>query len=415
MTRCVLRYDNQHDPFRSILNTEEQVRQMSFLRAAYAALVGKNRLRRIFADVAPVVILSLVALSCATNPGPSASNHVAYVTLPQYGSVLLLNINGAHGYVSKGAQTPIVEGTTPTGLALLPSKKFLYTANSFGDSISLYTVNGDGTLTLNQNPTPAGSGPHSAVIDPSGSYLLVTNSLSNNISVFQIDSSTGALSQVQGSPFYANASPTEIAFTHSGQFLYVTNPGLGTVTGFSFANGVLTQVPNSPFFSGAGAAALTVDASDSFLYVVNPSATNPTLPNTTGNIAGFNIGSNGSLTPITGSPFASVQGSGPSAITIDPSDRFVYAVTPQSSASIWCFSIDPLSGQLTEVAGSPFNLAGGGLFALFDPAGNFLFIGNQSAHAIEAYTYDIDSGTLTLITGSPFSTTVPPGNMALSE
>jgi 6-phosphogluconolactonase (cycloisomerase 2 family) len=392
---------------------------MSFLRAAHAALAGTGRLRRIFVGTAPVVALALAALSCATNPGRSASNHVAYVTLPQYGSVLLLNIDGAHGYITSGAQTPIVEGTTPTGLALLPSRKFLYTANSFGDNVSLYNVNGDGTLTLNQNPTPAGSGPNTAVIDPSGKYLLVTNSLSNNISVFQIDTSSGALSQVPGSPFYANASPTEMVFTHSGQFVYVTNPGLGTVTGFSFANGALTPVPNSPFFSGAGAAALTVDASDFFLYVANPSATNPTLPTTTGNISGFNIGSDGSLTAIAGSPFASVEGSGPSAITIDPFNRFVYAVTPQSSASIWCFSITsslgPTNGQLVEVAGSPFNLAGGGLFALFDPAGNFLFIGSQSGHAIEAYTYDVDNGTLKLITGSPFSTGVPPGKMALSE
>ncbi|HSZ60466.1 MAG TPA: beta-propeller fold lactonase family protein [Terriglobales bacterium] len=384
---------------------------MSFLRAAHAALVGKNRPGWIFVNAAMVVILTLITLSCATNPGRSASNHVAYVTLPQYGSVLMLNIDGAHGYVALGPQTPIVEGTTPTGLALLPSRKFLYTANSFGDNISLYNVNGDGTLTLNQSPIPAGSGPHAAVIDPSGNYLLVTNSLSNNISVFQIDSSSGALTEVQGSPFYANASPTELVF--AGQFVYVTNPGLGTVTGFSFANGVLTQVPNSPFFSGAGASALV--ESGTYLYVVNPSASNPTLPNTTGNVSGFNIGSNGSLTSITGSPFASVAGSGPSAITVDPFNRFVYAVTPQSSASIWCFSIGPLNGQLTEVAGSPFNLAGGGLFALFDPAGNFLFIGNQAAHAIEGYTYNIDNGALTLITGSPFSTTVPPGKMALSE
>lgn len=388
---------------------------MSFLRAAHAALVGTSRLRRVFAIVIPVILLTLALLSCATNPGRSASNHVAYVTLPQYGSVLLLNIDGAHGYITQGAQTPIVDGSTPTGLALLPSRKFLYTANSFGDDISLYNVNGDGTLTLNQNPTPAGSGPHAAIIDPSGKYLLVTNSLSNNISVFQIDTSSGALTQIAGSPFYANASPTEMVFTHSGQFVYVTNPGLGTVTGFAFANGVLTQVPGSPFFSGAGAAALTVDASDFYLYVTNPSATNPSLPTTTGNVSGFNIASNGSLTTVPGSPFASVEGSGPSAIAIDPFNRFVYAVTPQSSASIWCFNINSLNGQLTEASGSPFNLAGGGLFALFDPAGNFLFIGNQSGHAIEAYTYNLDSGALTLITGSPFSTGVPPGKMALSE
>ena len=54
-------------------------------------------------------------------------------------------------------------------------------------------------------------------------------------------------------------------------------------------------------------------------------------------------------------------------------------------------------------------------FGGFDPSGNFLFIGNQAAHAIEAYTYNLDSGALTLITGSPFSTGPPPGKMALSE
>ncbi len=392
---------------------------MSFRSAARAALVGPGGPRRMLAAEVLILAMALFSLSCNSSQTSTVPNHTAYVTLPQYGSVLLLNIDGAHGYITLGPQTPPVEGTTPTGLALLPSKKFLYVANSFGNSVSTFNVNGDGSLTLTGTSTPAGSGPNTAVIDPSGQFLLVTNSVSNNISVFSIDTTSGALSPVGGSPFFANAAPTQMIFTHSGAFVYVTNPGLGTVTGFSFASGVLTQVPGSPFPSGAGASALTVDASDSFLYVANTSAVNPLLA-TDGNISGFGIDSStGALTPLLGSPFTSPEGSGPSSITVDPTGQFVYAVTPQSSSSIWCFTINrtigPTNGQLVPVANSPFSVASGGQFAIFDPLGNFFFIGSASGHAIEAYTYNSTSGVPTLVRGSPFSTGVPPGRMVLSE
>jgi 6-phosphogluconolactonase len=393
---------------------------MSFRRAARAALTGQTCSTWTF--VAIIVILAAITLSCGNNkntgllPGP---NHSAYVTLPADGSVLLLHINGATGAITLGATTPQVEGTTPVGLALHPLKKFLYVVNSLNDSISIFNVAGDGTLTLTGTPTPAGSSPDTAVVDPSGKYLLVTNSLSNSISVFAIDSGSGALSEVSGSPFFANANPTEILITHSGNFVYVTNPGIGMVTAFSFSNGVLTQVPNnSPVISGAGAAALAVDGSDRFLYVVNPRANNPPpFASTIGNVAGFTIDSGtGALAPILGSPFTSTVGSaGPTAVIVDPAGRFVYAVAPGSSSAIWCFAITPTNGQLVAVTNSPFSLTGGGLFALIDPIGHFFYIGSQAANGIEGYTYDSSNGTPTLMTGSPFTTGTAPGKMVLSE
>jgi 6-phosphogluconolactonase len=312
---------------------------------------------------------------------------------------------------------------------LLPSKKFLYAVNSFADSISIFNVASDGTLTLSGTPTPAGFGPDAAVIDPSGKYLLVTNNLGNNVSVYSIDSSTGALSEAAGSPFPANANPAEILITPSGKFVYVTNPGIGMVTAFTFSNGVLTQVPatpavpGSPYFSGKGAFGLAVDGSERFLYVANPLASNPPpFSSTIGNISGFNIDSaTGALTPITGSPFTSTvgAGTGPSALTVDPSGRFVYAVTEGSSFAIWCFAITPTNGptngQLVAVTNSPFSLAAGGLFALIDPSGNFLYIGSQTGNGIEGYTYNPSTGAPTVITGSPFSTGTAPGKMVLSE
>jgi 6-phosphogluconolactonase len=395
---------------------------MSFLRAARAALAGLNCLPRIPVAlvVVAVFVLAGLSLSCGSSShGTSGHNHNAYVTLPARGSVLLLHINGATGAITLGAETPQVQNTSPTGIALLPSKKFLYAINSssHADSISIFNVASDGTLALSGTPSPAGNGPNDAVIDPSGKYLLVTNNFGNNVSVYSIDASSGALSEVAGSPFPANSNPAEILITPSGKFVYVTNPGIGMVTAFSFSNGVLTQLPTSPVPSGAGALGLAVDGSERFLYVANPSASNPPpFSSTRGNISGFNIDpSTGALGTMPGSPFTATNGNGPSAVTVDPSGRFVYATTTGSSFSIWCFTISPTNGQLVAATNSPFSLTAGGLFALIDPGGNYLYIGSQDANGIAGYTFDPSTGAPSAITGSPFPTVAAPGKMVLSE
>ncbi len=390
---------------------------MSFLRAARAALTSNNGFPWIL--VAMVIVLAGLSLSCGNGSSSAVPNHDAYVTVPSKGTVLLLHINGTTGVMTAGASTPPVQNTTPTGVALLPSRKYLYAINSRANTISIFAVASDGTLTLTGAPVSAGSGPNVAVIDPSGQYLLVTNNFGNNVSVYTIDAGSGALTEVANSPFYANDLPIDILFTHSGKFVYVTNPSIASVTAFTFSNGVLTEVPGSPFPSAPGgeAGALAVDGSDRFLYVANPSAANVApYQNTTGNISGFNIDpSTGALTTqIPGSPFTSTNGTGPSAIAVDPSGRYLYAVTPGSSYSIWCFNITSTNGQLTPVTNSPFNLAAGGLFAVIDPVGDFFYIGSSSGNIV-GYSYDQNTGTPTAIPDSPFSTGAEPGLMVFSE
>jgi len=173
---------------------------MSFLRAARAALAGLNCLPRIPVAlvVVAVFVLAGLSLSCGSSSHSTAGpNHNAYVTLPSRGSVLLLHINGANGAITLGAETPQVQNTSPTGIALLPSRKFLYAINSssHADSISIFNVASDGTLALSGTPSPAGNGPNDAVIDPSGKYLLVTNNFGNNVSVYSIDAGSGALAE----------------------------------------------------------------------------------------------------------------------------------------------------------------------------------------------------------------------------
>jgi 6-phosphogluconolactonase len=397
---------------------------MSFLRAARAALAGQSVSPRNRRDFFVIVVVALggLSFSCGTNshlPGPP--NHDAYVTLPATGSVLQLHINGSNGTMTIGSKTPATQNTTPTGLALLPSKKFLYAINSDANSISIFSVASDGSLNLAAQPTPTHPGPNAALIDPTGAYLLVTNNIEGDISVYSIDSSSGALSEVAGSPFPANNDPTQMVFKRDGQFLYVTNPNIGMVTAFKFdptALNILTQVVGSPVFSGAGAISATVDTSDRFLYVMNPSANNvPPYSSTIGNVSGFNIDqTTGALTPMLGSPFAPLDGTvGPTTVLADPSGKFVYAIAPGSSFSIWCFTINADDGQLVSATGSPFSLAAGGLFALFDQVGHYLYIGSQNGNGVEGYTYNPSTGVPAVIAGSPFVTGTAPGAMVLSE
>jgi 6-phosphogluconolactonase (cycloisomerase 2 family) len=404
---------------------------MSFLRAACAARTGQSGLPRILVVVVAVIVVVLagLSLSCGNSSyKATAPDQNAYVTLPALGSVLLLHINGATGAITQGAQTPTTENTSPTGLALLPSKKFLYAINSRADTISIFNVASDGTLTLSGTPGPAGgSSPSEAVIDPTGKYLLVTNKLTNTVSVFSIDAGSGALTPVAASPVPANTGPAEILITPSGKFVYVTNPGIGMITAFTFSSsdGMLTQLANSPFSSlpggGGEAFGLAVNGSEQFLYVTNPSASNPP-PNaaTIGNISAFSIAPStasipGALTRLQGSPFTVATGVGPSAITVDPGGKFVYATTTGSSSSIWCFAITPTTGQLVAATNSPFSLSAGGLFALFDPTGNYFYIGTQVGNGIAGYTYNPSTGAPTAIAGSPFSTGTAPGKMVLSQ
>jgi len=381
---------------------------MIFPGSARAAL--RNRRLLAWTTGAVALLLAGLSLSCFSSSSASSASHNAYVTLPQTGSVQLLHINNSSGAITVGAQTPPVQGATPTGLALLSSKKFLYAANTAANTISIFNVAGDGTLTLRGNPTPAGVGPRAMVLDPSGQYLLVTNAgaNANTVSVFSVDSGTGALTEVAGSPFPAHNGPTEILITPSGKFVYVTNPSIGFITAFKFAGGVLTEVQGSPFASGRGVSALAVESGEHFLYAANT---------TDDTISGFAIDStSGSLKAVPGSPFSTTAGSGPSAMAVDTTNKFLYVATEGSSFSIWAFTWDSTTGTLTSVTNSPFNLlAAGGLFLLMEPSGNFFYIGDQSGSNIAAYKYDSGSGAPTAVTGSPFSTGSAPGKMVISH
>ncbi len=98
------------------------------------------------------------------------------------------------------------------------------------------------------------------------------------MSAYTINSSTGALRAVAGSPFAAGTNPDSVTVDPSGRFAYVANfcvsgndCSVGTVSAYTInsSTGALRAVAGSPFAAGNGPGSVTVDPSGRFAYVAN--------------------------------------------------------------------------------------------------------------------------------------------------
>ena len=83
--------------------------------------------------------------------------------------------------------------------------RFVYAGNRLHDSIGIFAIGRDGTLSFIADEWTRGNYPRSFAFDPTGSFLYCCNQRADNVTVFRVDRSTGGL-----------------AFT--GQYVPVGNP-----------------------------------------------------------------------------------------------------------------------------------------------------------------------------------------------
>jgi 6-phosphogluconolactonase len=292
---------------------------------------------------------------------PHTSGDFLYVADFSGNDVTLLDINQSNGNLSVPVSISIVNPVNPTNifatdkgpvsLAMSPTAPFLFAVNQTAGDVTAYTVDpGTGSLgVLAGSPFPIvpASHPSSMAISPKGDFLYIANATEGTIAVFNI-AGNGVLAQA-GIPTSvgAGATPTSIAVEHSGRFLYVTDPAHNAVLGFSIqTGGVLSPITGSPFLAGAAPAGLGIDPQGALLFVANSGSNN---------VSAYAIDPNsGALGQVTGSPFAT-GGVGPSAVAVDAETSFVY-VTEQGSHDIAALAIAS-NGALQPVKGSPFGVA----------------------------------------------------------
>jgi 6-phosphogluconolactonase (cycloisomerase 2 family) len=355
--------------------------------------------------------LFLIGASLATWGGCSGtiSNHFVYAALPAPNQILAYREDPNSGILTALTVSPIAAGPGVQSIAIHPSNKFLYAANSAEGDISLYAISTQGVLTEKTPRKSAGANvttPTLLVIDKAGSFLYVGNAdaLNPSISVFSIGSD-GTLNAVQGSPFQIGIVPLNIKIAPSGNVLYVTGPGSVNNPGYlevwTVSSGALTnliQVVNP----GTNPYGMALSPNGSYLYTANTGDNS---------ISEYTISpTDGSLTPINGSPIGETYTS-PLSLFIESSGKYLY-VANEGSTNIAAFSIGS-DGSLTVLTSSPFAAGAQPSFITGDPNGKYLFVGNQSNPAVESFSIDTSSGSLTLVYSYPAGNT--PTSIAVTQ
>ena len=181
---------------------------------------------------------------------------------------VLLVISCTLGGCGGGSSTP-PPCTTNCPPAAKP--EFLYASGI--NQIQTFTVNpSTGALSGQQTITGPNQAP-GIVATPSGNFLYVSDFSANAVDVFSINATTGALTQIQGSPFSVGTAPGAggLAIDPAGKFLYVTQLNAAAVAAFTInaSTGALTAAQGSSFPASTTPVLATVDATGKFLYVSN--------------------------------------------------------------------------------------------------------------------------------------------------
>jgi DNA-binding beta-propeller fold protein YncE/PKD repeat protein len=272
----------------------------------------------------------------------------------------------------------------------------VYVANLGSESVSAFSIGSGGSLSaIAGSPFATGREPLGVVVSPDGRHVYVTNLDSESVSAFSI-ASNGSLHPVAGSPFTTGYGPWGVAVSPDGNHLYVANNNRGSASGsvsaFSIAsNGSLSPVAGSPFTTGGEEPTdLAVSPDSKHLYVADQSADS---------VSAFSIASNGSLSAVPGSPFATEH---PRGVAVTPDSRYLYVVN-ESTDTVSAFSIAS-NGSLSPVSGSPFAAGYGALGVAVTPDGKHLYTANSgSGENVSAFSIAVN-GSLSPVSGSPFAT-----------
>jgi hypothetical protein len=238
-----------------------------------------------------------------------------------------------------------------------------------------------------------------------GRYILATDPASNDISVLRIKPNGGLqLVEVDNSN---GTTPSSIAV--HGSLVYVANGGAGgsNYTGFRLnAGGHLTAISGStyalPNNAHPGQVLISPDGTRLVATRVGESA-GPSY------LDGFAIGRDGRLTAAAGSPFAA-QKIGPFGSTFSPTNADQLFVSNAhdgpgvGSVSVYDVASD---GTLTAITGSPFaDDQTAPCWVAISPDGNALFAVNTASGSVSSYTVASD-GTLGLVGSTVLGGTAP--------
>jgi hypothetical protein len=136
-------------------------------------------------------------------------------------NVSVFSLDPTTGTLSAVPGSPFASGNQPGPVAIDPplvagtarSGKFVFVGDTGGNSLSTYSIDSTGSLTPVGAPIPLGTNaqPSSIAVDPTGKFVFVSI-VPQEIAGFTLDSSTGTLTPITGSPFSVGAVTRGMVF-----------------------------------------------------------------------------------------------------------------------------------------------------------------------------------------------------------
>ncbi|HEV2468383.1 MAG TPA: hypothetical protein VGS78_04255 [Candidatus Sulfotelmatobacter sp.] len=247
-------------------------------------------------------------------------------------------------------------------------------------------------------------------------YLYVGIPSTFQVFGYSIDSN-GGLTALSGSPFGANYLSTAVGTKNmitnpAGTFLFVLSGVSNQIYVYQIgSSGSLSVVSGSPFTIPFLGANLAIDGLGKYLYITQNLGSHTGLQ-----VAAYSISSSGGLTAVQGSPFAYPMWE----VAADPTGKYLIGTTGSTLSvngtddfHLYVFSIQQSgsnAGALTQVSGSPFTTVYSPYGIAMQPnsTGNLVYSfsindTDTGYNAVEGFSLDSTTGALTAVAGSPFS------------
>lgn len=262
---------------------------------------------------------SLTRLGTPINTGGQFASGVAcnrqgtQVFVANTNSDSISSFNLINNVLQPAPGSPIQSSNGPIDLVLNRNNSLLFVSNQFSHSIGVFSVDSSSRLRSVNNIITPGLTNHGLNLNFSTGRLYVAELGNNSISGFRVDLNTGALNALPNLPYFTDGDrPLSISSSPNGQLVYVSNNNNSTISVFSSNNdGSLRAIPGSPFTTdGQGPASMVINKKGTLLFVANGGFAG------TKDISVYNINSNGTISPINGSPFSTNSIGTPTAISI---------------------------------------------------------------------------------------------------
>jgi 6-phosphogluconolactonase (cycloisomerase 2 family) len=363
-----------------------------------------------------LVTIDYVYAACSAGTGSGSA-----------GQIYAFAVDSESGALRVGHPTVSSGGTSPIAMATTSNYYHLYVANQGNNSVVHFAINLDGSLSQKESVTLANT-PVFLAVNTANTYLYaISGTTSATLTEYPIDANGIIGSPVATVPLTLAGFPTDsivptgVTVLANSTTVYVCaydksayNPG-GTTTsnanpGWVFAyavgsSGSLSPVSGSPYQAGVKPSAVATDPVNRWVYVTDYASNE---------LIGYTVLANGSLSFMVNGPFKT--GNEPASVTVDPRGIYVYVANSLDS-TVSGYAIALATGtpssvvNVTSTAGDTTDTQP--VSVVVEPAlGRFVYTANHIGNSVSGFRLNPDTGALSTLQATPYPTGVDPAALA---